>query len=79
MGRWVRALCLPHPAQARPRLEPAPPGPTLCLRKPSHISWKAFLCSCVWGKGFRLHVLLPSQVLPRPLQAAWGLLAPRVL
>lgn len=23
-----------------------PPDSTLCLRKPSHISWKAFLCSC---------------------------------
>lgn len=31
----------PPPGQGHP----APPGPTLCLRKLSHMAWKAFLCS----------------------------------
>lgn len=61
-----------HPAQARgpdsDRPPPPPPGPTLFLRKPSHITWKALLCSCGGGRASRLHTLptRSSPILPNP-------------
>lgn len=39
------------PYSKNPVSQGAPPTPTLCLRKPSHIPWKAFLCSYSGGGG----------------------------
>lgn len=46
----VRSVRPAPPAGAQPR-GPSP-TPTWCLRKPSHICWKAFLCSCGEAAGW---------------------------
>lgn len=56
-----------------------PPGPTLCLRKPSHIAWKALLCSCgggVWAAR-TAHQAPPCPPQRTPASCRWQVGAPR--